>query len=85
MQGLEGLRISKCAIWFPPRTALNCLLGLGADVIKLGLPDGDEARRRRPFLCHRPDPNTAAYSSALTLINVASPSIRLQIAHTFSA
>ncbi|MGA2409361.1 MAG: CoA transferase, partial [Candidatus Binataceae bacterium] len=56
MQGLEGVRVLEMGNLVSAPYASKLLADLGADVIKLELPEGDEARRRGPYPGHRRDP-----------------------------
>ncbi|HUN57150.1 MAG TPA: CoA transferase [Candidatus Binataceae bacterium] len=55
MQGLEGVRVLEMGNLVSASYAAKLLADLGADVVKIEPPNGDEARRRGPFPNRRPD------------------------------
>ena len=56
MQGLEGVRILELGNMVSAAYATKLLADLGADVIKIEEPSGDEARTRGPFPQGQADP-----------------------------
>ncbi|MDY6835036.1 MAG: CoA transferase [Chloroflexota bacterium] len=55
-QALAGLKVLECCSMVAGPYCSKLLADLGADVIKVEEPDGDEARRRGPFLHDIPHP-----------------------------
>lgn len=56
MQGLEGVKVLELGNMVSAAYATKLMADLGADVIKVEEPDGDQARRRGPFPQGVPDP-----------------------------
>jgi crotonobetainyl-CoA:carnitine CoA-transferase CaiB-like acyl-CoA transferase len=55
-QALAGLRVLECGEMVAAAYATKLLADLGADVVKIEPPEGDEARRRGPFPGGTPHP-----------------------------
>src|SRR5918999_484781 len=53
---LHGIRVIECGGMVSAAYAAKLMADLGADVIKIEEPDGDDARRRGPFPGHMPHP-----------------------------
>ncbi|MGH7961294.1 MAG: CaiB/BaiF CoA transferase family protein [Candidatus Binatia bacterium] len=67
MQGLEGVRVLELGQLVSAAYAAKLMADLGAEVIKVEEPQGDEARRRGPFLGGNPDPEKSGLFLSLNI------------------
>lgn len=65
MQGLEGVKVLELGHMVSAAYAAKLMADLGADVIKVEEPDGDQARRRGPFPQGVADPEQSGLFLAL--------------------
>jgi crotonobetainyl-CoA:carnitine CoA-transferase CaiB-like acyl-CoA transferase len=65
MQGLEGVKVLELGHLVSAAYATKLMADLGADVIKVEEPDGDQARRRGPFPKGIADPEQSGLFLAL--------------------
>lgn len=56
---LDGIRVIECGDLVSAPYAAKLFADLGADVVKVEPPSGDEARRRGPFPAGHPDPESS--------------------------
>ena len=76
IRALEGLRVLDISEGLAGPFAAKLLGDLGADVIKLESPEGDEARRRGPFAGSEDIETSAPYLYANTSKRSVDGSIR---------